>query len=543
MKARGPLCAALVAAIVSLAPVELWLPDIWIGPGELASHASQPPLVPQNLPPFLNASFIEGRRFPLVLTPSDASPVSLERVAEWVKEHRPTVTGWLEAHGAVLLRGFEDARQPQQFERLASAFSDRLYDVYLGTSPRSPVNGSKFVFTASEFEPWKVVPVHCEMSFLPRPPEHLFFMAAEMPARMVGGESPLVDMRAVAREMGAATRDAFGSKGVRYVRHYPSASSRHPADTLDFFKTKPWEAMFRHVPQAETDRGAVEEEARRQGFTPSWGERGGLTLTHEMAAFRTHPTTGEQIWHNHLSVLHSSSWADEFAKAAVHLQQGRYALLARLFYGLDYLMHALVGAESLGQHVTHHGGEPIDAKHAWHARRLMWRHMLVAPWQEGCAWSRGGRVAVAWRVATAWRSRGCRRHSCTIGSHREAPLCPSAPLDTEPSDSPVSPPLPRRSQRPHNHRQFPDRARAHAIFDGRRAPALGHLDQGASGDGAVVGWRRLCVAWSALAADAGMQYVCLKCVSTLSLDPSCGAQSFIIPAHYAISGIQEDREG
>ena len=37
------------------------------------------------------------------------------------------------------------------------------------------------------------------MSFLPSPPEHIFFFAAEIPKDMVGGESPLVDLRAVAR--------------------------------------------------------------------------------------------------------------------------------------------------------------------------------------------------------------------------------------------------------------------------------------------------------------------------------------------------------
>ena len=46
--------------------------------------------------------------------------------------------------------------EPTQFERVASAFTDRLDDVYMGTSPRAAVNGSKFVFTASEFEAWKV---------------------------------------------------------------------------------------------------------------------------------------------------------------------------------------------------------------------------------------------------------------------------------------------------------------------------------------------------------------------------------------------------
>ena len=272
-----PLLAAVVAAL-PLLPVEVWLPHMDLPSDDLSSTADPLlPLSPADVPSFLNATCLDSeRRFPLVVKPADPS-VSIERVSEWVERNRDIVTGWLEAYGAVLLRGFA-VEEAAQFERVAMAYTDRLDNIYLGTSPRESVTNSQFVFTASEFESWKVVPMHCEMSFLPRPPEHLFFFAKEMPPDMVGGESPLVDMRAVAREMGEATRAAFERKGIRYVRAYPSARSSHPLDKYDPFKTKSYEAMFRHVPSAATDAAAVEAESRRQGFTPSWGARRPLPL-------------------------------------------------------------------------------------------------------------------------------------------------------------------------------------------------------------------------------------------------------------------------
>ena len=63
--------------------------------------------------------------------------------------------------------------------------------------------------------------------------------------------------------------------------------------------------------------------------------------------------------------------------------QVRYALISWLFYVLDAFMHTVVGSEGLGQHVTHHGGDPITAAHLWHARRLMWKHTIVSPWRQG----------------------------------------------------------------------------------------------------------------------------------------------------------------
>ena len=414
------LVALVASAALPLIPVEFWLPKLTMNAEELSTLQPRlPRMTPPNLPSFFRATLNGLRRFPLVISPADES-VTIDQAAEWIAGHRATVKLWLDQYGAVLLRGFA-VQEAAQFERVASAYTDRLDNVYLGTSPREPVNGTQFVFTASEFEPWKVVPLHCEMSFLPRPPELVFFFAAAMPADMVGGETPLVDMRAVAREMGPSVRASFETNGLRYIRHYPSEKSSHPIDTWDVFKTKPYQKMFAHVcaprlprrpcvvptggtranrgpcvsdpsslachlrqvPSASENRTAVEVESRRQGFEPSWGARGILKLTHEMDAFRMHPSTGELIWHNHLSVLHSASWADEFAYAAHHLKSVPYALISYLFYALDALMHFAVGAEALGQHVTHRNGAPITSEHVWHARRLMWRHMSISPWQQG----------------------------------------------------------------------------------------------------------------------------------------------------------------
>ena len=320
-----------------------------------------------------------------------------------MERDRAIVKQWLAIYGAVLFRGFESADGAAEFEKVAQHLADApLADVYLGTSPRVPVAGTKHVFTASEFAPWKVVPPHCEMSFLPSPPHFIAFFAASIPSDLRGGETPLIDMRGVTQQMDATVRKAFEDGGVRYIRRYPSADSTHPADVYDFFKTKTWQEMFGHaVANASSsaaaskaeDReaaimAAVAAEARSEGFEPEWEARDGLKLTHELNAFRQHHPSAdgeetEWLFHNHLMTLHSRSWADEFAFAAYVHRSPVHALLALGFYVLDSLYHALLGAEGLAQHVTHHGGAPIDSSHVWHVRRLFWRNAVIAPWQQG----------------------------------------------------------------------------------------------------------------------------------------------------------------
>ncbi|EOD19134.1 NAD-dependent glycerol-3-phosphate dehydrogenase [Emiliania huxleyi CCMP1516] len=105
-----PLLAAVVAAL-PLLPVEVWLPHMDLPSDDLSSTADPlPPLSPADVPSFLNATCLNSeRRFPLV------------------------------AYGAVLMRGFA-VEEAAQFERFAMAYTDRLDNIYLGTSPRESVN-------------------------------------------------------------------------------------------------------------------------------------------------------------------------------------------------------------------------------------------------------------------------------------------------------------------------------------------------------------------------------------------------------------------
>ena len=377
--------AAALAARRALISPKLALDDAEIDPAA-AKHV-RPSCIPADVPKQVHAQCADKAKiFPLVVSPAGSSPMALDA---WIAENHAIVSGWLLEYGALVFRGFATA-EASDFELAVRAFSSRLDNVYKGTSPRRPVNGSSYVFTASEFEPWKPVPVHCEMSFLPSPPEHIFFFGVEIRGDMSGGETPLVDMQAVAREMAPEVRDTFATKGIRYSRVYPAASSRHPLDKYDFFRTKPYEELMAHVATGDNS-SRIEAEARRQGFEPSWVETslgdalGGaaLRLTNEADAFRPHPTTGATIWHNHFAVLHSRAWADELAYVAARLSSARYALLSDLFYLYDGAIRLLLGADALGQHATHRGGEPIAPEHAWHIRRLLWRNMFIAPWKQG----------------------------------------------------------------------------------------------------------------------------------------------------------------
>ena len=63
-----------------------------------------------------------------------------------------------------------------------------------------------------------------------------------------------------------------------------------------------------------------------QGFDIEWEKTasdgthsGEIKLTHVMEAAKHHPVTGEEIWFNHMNVLHVDATSSELAFSAQHL--------------------------------------------------------------------------------------------------------------------------------------------------------------------------------------------------------------------------------
>jgi hypothetical protein len=57
-------------------------------------------------------------------------------------------------------------------------------------------------------------------------------------------------------------------------------------------------------------REQVEQQLAEQGYQVSWGEDDELQYSYQRGAFVDHPDTGEELWFNQVTELHSSYWRD-----------------------------------------------------------------------------------------------------------------------------------------------------------------------------------------------------------------------------------------
>jgi alpha-ketoglutarate-dependent taurine dioxygenase len=341
--------------------------------------------------------------FPLIVQPRVGFNASVDAAIAWVAANN----NWLRAryyeHGAVVFRGWKIATA-HEFERVATACvspSPLFGGTYLGTSPRlSAVDGTKFVYTASELPGWQVVPVHFEMSFRSKgmPQEILFW--AETPNQSEGGETPLVDFRQVWRELQPDVALRFEKRGIRYLRQYFSeqrggANSVMPWSLHPSF-LKAWEKMFQ-----TNNRSLAKERAEEQGFKVQWlhGDANMMRLEHTMPALRSHPVTGEPTWSNHLAVIHPSCWVDEFAYTAHRTDISLFwALRAVASYAYMWVCNSVVelalGHEGMGMQATYIDGGRIPAADVRHLREVIWRNSFTSSWQLGdVAWVDNNRIA------------------------------------------------------------------------------------------------------------------------------------------------------
>lgn len=247
---------------------------------------------------------------------NSALEIGLGSAGEWLRER-------LEQHGAVLLRGLP-IRDAQDFEAALGLFSVTPGNDLAGDSRRRAVRG--LVFESSRLEPHHVLDLHNEATYKVAPPRRLFFCCCRAAAD--GGETPIGRSRKVFERLDPKIREEFMRKGVMYVRHLDSATSRAVQSWQDSFNTD--------------DRLAVESECRKQGIDFEWYGEDGLKLTQVRPAAVLHPVTQRWCWVNQLHLAHRSRWI-RTGVVADGLEDSHYPTCS--FYGdgseipLDVLGH------------------------------------------------------------------------------------------------------------------------------------------------------------------------------------------------------------
>jgi alpha-ketoglutarate-dependent taurine dioxygenase len=315
--------------------------------------------------------------FVVVVSPADPTqPRDSEWLASVFRNNTDVFRTVLFEHGALIFRGF-DVPDALSFETVALAINPELETVYLGTSPRSNINGTTYVHTAADFNPHRTVPTHIEMSFRDAPPQMQIFYASRMDQK-IGGETPLTDFHGVwtTLQEQESFRIRYEDERVKYIRNNDDCSSTSKIDPL---VQKCWQEMYK-----TDNRTAVLKACVAEKFECTWDERNRLTMTNVQPFVRRHPVSDKPIWFNHVNVLHKDSMALDYERTAV-LWGGLYGLWPMalgIYYRSLFGMLSLFWPETaLGSTTTFERGETIPPEDFYTIKRAIWRNSFHQPYE------------------------------------------------------------------------------------------------------------------------------------------------------------------
>lgn len=317
--------------------------------------------------------------FLLVISPKAGKELDDEWLATWLRKETSFLKKVFFGHGALAFHGFK-IKDPVAFERVALAISQDLEEAYLGTSPRTLVNGTSFVHTAADFPPHRTIPAHIEMSFKDMPPRIQLFYAekADQPR---GGESPLVDFAGVWGSLGQQLQEKLKSSKIQYYRRYYDCTSPSLLirTGIEFLMTKCWQDMFK-----TDNRTAVLEQCDNENFDCAWDHEGTLTIINVQPWMRKHEVTDAPIFFNHFNVLQPDSMILGYQRTAViwGAPQGWWPMLMAIFYGTRLAFMRLFLSEfELGHNVAFEGGIPLQTHELITMKRAIWQNTIQKPWQ------------------------------------------------------------------------------------------------------------------------------------------------------------------
>ncbi|MFK0289758.1 TauD/TfdA family dioxygenase [Streptomyces sp. NPDC090442] len=259
-------------------------------------------------------------------------------LTHWAARSTRRVRTWLDAHGAVLFRGF--GVDLDRFGTVLRALAGDPSPYLERSSPRTALGDR--VYTATDHPADQPIALHHENSYQREFPQRLVFCCLRPAA--TGGATPLADARKVLGRIRADVRAGFAERGVRYVRNYGTGLGMS------------WCEAF------QTDRRArVERYCQERDIEVEWVGGDRLRTVQVRPAIAVHPGTGAQVWFNHAVFFHVSSLPAEVC-GAVRAQFAEADLPVNTYYG---------------------DGEPIPDEVLDHLRAAYAAERTAVPWQSG----------------------------------------------------------------------------------------------------------------------------------------------------------------
>jgi alpha-ketoglutarate-dependent taurine dioxygenase len=228
----------------------------------------------------------------------------------WLTRNRPAVLTALRRHGALVVRGLP-VTDVDSFAAMRDAILTTATPYREKATPRSELGAG--VLSSTDLPAALPIRMHNENSYTLTFPGLLLFGCLTAPQS--GGATPVADVRRVLTLVPPAVEKRVRASGWLLERAY----SEH--------LSLPWQTAF-----ATDRREDVERYCDEHLISFEWQPSGALRTSQRRPGIIRHPSTGEEVWFNHLAFW--SEWAlDKDIREALVGEFGREGLPFRTRFG------------------------------------------------------------------------------------------------------------------------------------------------------------------------------------------------------------------
>lgn len=232
--------------------------------------------------------------FPLIIDGSQVKDYS-----QWFIENISDIESKLNQHGAVLFRNFP-MHSRKDLEKAVKALipEKNILDYRGGTSPREQMGEGIYSSTKMPF--FLKIPLHSEMAYRKKFPRKIMFFCEKAP--LVGGETPIVDIRKVYKDMPSTIRNKLETEGIIYYRHLKNFTGIRKLLTKfnPMIEMGTWQFVFQ-----TSDADVVNQYAAENHYQTEWLADGSVILKTYLPS-----RLEDKAWFNsfHFFQVHSRIW-------------------------------------------------------------------------------------------------------------------------------------------------------------------------------------------------------------------------------------------
>lgn len=299
----------------------------------------------------ITAKFINSSELPLVIEPTDLN-ITLPQSLKLIENNREFYIENLLKYGGVLFRNFPVANANDFVSVIKSLQLGKFCSYVGGDSPRKKVVDG--VYTSTEAPPSIKLPLHNELSYVKKYPQHIYFYCDIPP--LAKGETIIGDARKIYQEIDPEVRKRFLEKDLLYVSCYPYKNA-----TLNFINKshKSWINVFETEDKQEVERKCNEHDIFFQ-----WNPNDWIKISQICPSVISHPLTNERVWFNQ---AHHFDFNPKF------LGWWRYLGTKLLYFRKHTRLHEVFFADNT----------KIPRKDLYHIMDVLDKNTIYFPWQKG----------------------------------------------------------------------------------------------------------------------------------------------------------------